>query len=271
MADCADRAHQRRALRQALEQALPEIRVVAEGILAEVSSLDLLAVGAEGELIAIRLAEPGGDLAMLTRLLSDLSWLRPRRGDLLRLAAGNGIDPSAEPRGLLVGSSIGRETRTAVDNFPAGTVQLWRGRPGRAGDQPALRLERVEALERPSPDAPRVRSRSLDEDGIQGLVRPTDRRRPGGSAAPAQCAAEPPRTPPRRMSGVLAGRPDRPLTDPPSPSAFRTGLVPTDLAARPDITSDTRSDSRGGPGPATGDECPAPGNRGDSSAIFRHG
>lgn len=271
MADGADRARQRRAFRQALEQALPEIRVVAEGVLAEASSIDLLAVGAEGELIAIRLAAPGGDLAMLTRLLSDLSWLRPRRGDFLRLAAGNGIDPSAEPRGLLVAPSIGRETRAAVDNFPAETIQLWHGRSGRADDRLALRIERVDSIERPSPDAPRVCSRVLDEDGLQGPLRPADRRGPGVSAAPAQPAPEPLRTPLRKMSGVLADRPERRLTDPPSPSAFRTGLVPADLAARPRSESASRRDFQRGPGPAAGDGCPAPGNSGDSSAIFRHG
>ncbi len=271
MGDGADRVRHRRASRQALEQALPEIRIVAEGILAEASAIDLLAVGGEGELIAIRLAEPGGDLAMLTRLLSDLCWLRSRREDLLRLATGNGIDPSAEPRGLLVAPSVGRETRAAVDNFLAATIELWRERPGRAGDRLALRIERLDPLERASEDAPGGRSRDFDEARLAEPDRPADRRGPGPSTNPKSPSADPPRTPLGRTAGVQAGRSDQLLTDAPSPSAFRTGLCAADLAAPIHRSSDPRRELAARPGPGTGDEHPAPGNSGDSSAIFRHG
>ena len=180
-----DHASLRRALRRAIESALPELYVVAEGFLAEVSQTDLLAVGAGGELISIRIAEPGGDAEVLTHLLADLSWLRPRRADFLKLGSGLGIEPSAEPRALLVARNFGRETLAAADNFPAETVQLWRCRDFSANGVPGLRIEHALALHADRP------------------VRP---------------------------------EPRIPLADPPSPSAFRTGLVDVDLdpAHRPE-------------------------------------
>lgn len=247
-AEGAERVRLRRTLGRALEQAQPESRVLAQGILAEASPIDLLAVGAEGELIAIRMAEPGDDLATLTRLLADLAWLRPRREDFLKLANGSGIDPSAEPRGLLVAPSMGRETRAAVDNFPANTIQLWLGRPGREGDRATLRIERIDPTER-TPDLARSR-RSLDLDESE---RPETTKLPGPVEPPASLlhsrlpAAPPPSSSTiptefrRTTHAAQADHPARPLIDPPSPSAFRTGLCAADLVASESPTGDHRS------------------------------
>ena len=72
--------------------------------------IDLLAVGAEGELVSIRFAKPDDDRATLTRALADLTWLRARRADFLKLSPGLGIDPSAEPRALVVSHGFSAET-----------------------------------------------------------------------------------------------------------------------------------------------------------------
>ncbi len=235
----AERMRSRRALERALEEIQPKIRVVAEGILAEASPIDLLAVGAEGELIAIRMAEPGDDLATLTRLLSDLSWLRPRRKDLLKLASGNGIDPSAEPRGLLVAPSIARETRAAVDNFPADTLQLWLGRPASEGDRVPMWIEQLEpAPDRSSDVAPPLRTPVPDPaceapEATRSSVSPEPRAsvahaRPSPAQPSFARITADPRDSPRPPS---ADRPGSPLTAPPSPSAFRTGLSAADLAS----------------------------------------
>lgn len=235
----ADRASLRRALRHALETALPDLRIVAEGFLAEVSPIDLLGVGAEGELIAVRWAAPGADPETLTRVLADLSWLRPRRVDLLKLAAGLGIDPSTEPRALLVAPEFGRETRAAVDNFPADTVQLWRCLPGDENERPTLRVEPVDPVERPAPlsapsdagsGSPGEPSRAAAPRGARPLQAPAAPL-PAHTGRPRSALeASPPPRPPRRLEP-----PDRrvPLTDPPSPSAFRTGLREADLAPAP--------------------------------------
>lgn len=254
LAGFADRAGLRRALRHALETALPDLRIVAEGFFAEVSPIDLLGVGAEGELIAVRWAAPGTDPETLTRVLADLSWLRPRRMDLLKLAAGLGIDPSTEPRALLVAPEFGRETRAAVDNFPADTVQLWRCLPGHDKEQ-ALRVEPVDPVERP---APLSTSFSTSFGAGTGSSWETNRASAPRGARPLQAPAAPlpipssrprsapeagpPPRPPRRLEP-----PDRrpPLTDPPSPSAFRTGLCEADLAPSPPSADRDRSDPEG--------------------------
>jgi len=223
----ADRPGLRRALRAALAAALPELRIVAEDFLAEATRIDLLAVGAEGELVSIRIAAPGDDAAALTRALADLSWLRSRRADLLKLAPGLGIDPSAEPRALLAGGDFGAETRAAADNFPEAMVSFWRHRPLTASPGgPALALE---------PLKPATLAVPVDPPAA-----PAPSRAGRAGAGPHEHAHDhthdqahdhdPVRSPsapsPRRGS---RGERALPLTDPPSPSAFRTGLADADL------------------------------------------
>jgi len=208
----SDSARTRRTLREVIGSAIPELRVVAEGFLMEVSQTDLLAVGGEGELVTIRIAEPGGDAAVLTRVLADLSWLRPRRADFLKLAPGLGIEPAAEPRALIVAREFGRETLSAVDNFPAATIALWRWQDLEATDRPSLRIESMAANQ--AGTTPPTETRSTLAVPTPGLPR-----RPSNNASPAPS--------PRR--------PERggPLADPPSPSAFRTGLDEADLEPPP--------------------------------------
>lgn len=245
----------RHTIRRALDQARPEIRVLAEGILAEASPIDLLAVGADGELIAIRIAEPGDDLATFTRLLADLSWLRSRRADFLKLATGNGIDPCAEPRGLLVAPSFGSETRAAIDHFPTDAIQLWLCRPGRQADPVAVRIEPIDRIGSPAERPPPLRASA---PGTQASLEPKPRPdRPGPHPSTARFIPDlppspvPPAAAPRQTAHPSASSPgspgspgpgpgpDRtrrdaecawPLTDPPSRSAFRTGLCAADLA-----------------------------------------
>lgn len=216
-AGLADLPSLRHALRRAVETARPELQVVAEGLLAEVSPIDLLAIGAEGELVAIRVASPGGDLETLTQLLADLSWLRPRRSDFLRLTPGLGIDPSLEPRALLVAAAFGRETRAAIENFPADTVQLWRSQPAREDGQVVLRINPIEA------------------DGASPCFKAPRSAPPQRTLKPPRPAA-PQRSPSPQRSAPCRPEPGEdgvPLTNPPSPSAFRTGLRESDLVPAP--------------------------------------
>lgn len=200
----------RHALRDALYARLPELRVVAEGFLAEVSSIDLLAVGSDGALVAIRFAEAGDDAAALTRALADLSWLRLRRADLLKLASGLGIEPSAEPRALLFCREFGPEVRAAVDNFPAHTVELWHSRGLHRHGQSSLVID--------LPGQPFARpGRDLTGSTSAGSA--------ATPSAPPHVTPEPARRPERADHRERA----RVLTAPPSPSAFRTGLVDADL------------------------------------------
>ena len=108
----------RRAIRHQLRSLDRSLRILAEDFLASESRIDLLAVGGEGELVSIRIGQPGEDAAMLTRSLSDLVWLRPRTRDLRKLVPGLGIEPSAEARSILLCPDFQGETRLAIDNFP---------------------------------------------------------------------------------------------------------------------------------------------------------
>ena len=114
----------RRAIRHQLRRFDPTVRVVAETFLAESSPIDLLAVGGEGEMISIRIGGDEDDAALLTHSLADLTWLRPRLADFLKLAAGLGIDPSAEPRAMLFCRRFRSETGAAVENFPSRAIEL---------------------------------------------------------------------------------------------------------------------------------------------------
>ena len=87
----------RRAIRHQLRSLDRSLRILAEDFLAADSTIDLLAVGGEGELVSIRIGRPGEDAALLTRSLSDLVWLRPRTRDLLKLVPGLGIEQSVDP------------------------------------------------------------------------------------------------------------------------------------------------------------------------------
>lgn len=119
-----ERPSLRRAIRHRLRRFAPTIRVVAEGFLAEASAIDLLAVGGEGEIISIRIGRGGDDVALLTQSLADITWLRPRLADFLKLAPGLGLEPSAEPRAMLFCPEFARETRAAVENFPLRSIEL---------------------------------------------------------------------------------------------------------------------------------------------------
>lgn len=223
-----DRADLRRALAEQLATVRPDLRIVADGFLGEESAMDGLAVGAEGELVSIRFAKPSDDRATLTRALADLTWLRARRGDLLKLAPGLGIDPSVEPRALVFCRAFSAESRAAVDNLPDHTVELWRCRGAGGAEQ---RLLLVEPVETSSPVPTEPRSRALSPPTLLSTPRHPGRSTP---AAPA---------PPSRAD--RGGSATRPLADPPSPSAFRTGLTSVDL-------EQTRSEPRSDPGRVKG-------------------
>jgi hypothetical protein len=131
----------RRAIRQSLLTLAPSLRFLAEDVLAESSAIDLLAIGEEHELVAIRIAEAGGDLALLTRGLADRAWLRPRLADWLKLAPELGLAPDAAVRALLLCPDFAPETRAAARGLPEGSVELMRYRCLRHQGQLAVLLD----------------------------------------------------------------------------------------------------------------------------------
>ncbi len=119
-----ERASLRRAVRHALRDLDPGLRIVAEDFLSVRSRMDLLGVAEEGEIVSVRIGLGTSGEELLTRALADLAWLRPRAADLLKLVPGLGIEPSAEPRALLLSPDFDDETRAAVENLPLRTLEL---------------------------------------------------------------------------------------------------------------------------------------------------
>jgi hypothetical protein len=119
-----ERPSLRRAIRHRLRRFDPSIRVIAEDFMAETSRVDLLAVGGEGEIISIRIGRGGDDRTLFTQALADLSWLRPRLPDFLKLAPGLGLEPSAAPRAILMCPEFSRETLAAVETCAPRSMEL---------------------------------------------------------------------------------------------------------------------------------------------------
>ena len=201
-----ERPRLRRAIRHGLRTLEPSIRIVAEGFLGETSAIDLLGVGAEGEMISVRIGCDEDDRALLTRSLSDLAWLRPRLADFLKLAPGLGLEPSAEPRALIVCPEFSREIMSAIDVFPTGAIRLLRYRCLTRQRQLSVMLDPVAPVEHAG-EEDRETTGSIPPEPCGTRLQPDD---PPPSAAPG----------PR-------------LTDPPASSTFRTGLTEADLQLVP--------------------------------------
>ena len=187
----------RRALRQALRRTSPDWRVVAEGFLAATSPIDLLAIGARGELIGLRAAASGpvDGARLLARALSDLAWLTPRVEDFHKLAPELGLRPLAPPCVALFAPDFDAEVLGAATHLSS-----------------LLGPDRL-AL---------TRYRALRQRGQLTLLL-----EPVGEHAPPTAAALPDDLP------IAPPRPSSPLVDPSSPSAFRTGLTDADLRTEP--------------------------------------
>jgi hypothetical protein len=213
-----EHASLRRALRHELRRFMPDLRVVAEDFLAELTSIDLLAVGVEGELVSIRIGKEREAAHLLTRALSDLAWLRPRGADLFKLAPGLGFEPETEPRAMIFCPHFGAETRSAASHLPTRSLALIEYRCLRQQGQLVLLLRDC------SPAVARDRRpQTLPED--------LEAREPTHTTALAG-AGNGGGAPARRADPGTAFRRDR-LTAPPSPSAFRTGLTDADLRLEP--------------------------------------
>lgn len=187
----------RRALRQALRRTSPDWRVVAEGFLAATSPIDLLAIGARGELIGLRAAASGpvDGARLLARALSDLAWLTPRIEDFHKLAPELGLRPLAPPCVALFAPDFDAEVLGAATHLSG-----------------LLGPDRI-AL---------TRYRALRQQGQLTLLL-----EPVGEQAPRTAAPLP------DDLLIAPPRPSSPLVDPPSPSAFRTGLTDADLRTEP--------------------------------------
>ena len=209
-ASLPDRRTLRRAIRHELRRLDPSIRVIAEDLLTETTTVDLIGRGSGGELVAIRIGRGGDDDRLLTGLLADRTWLTPRVVDWCKLAPELDLDPDGGVRGLLVCPDFRRETCSAVTLLPEQAIGLVRYHclPRQHGRWVVL-LEPVKLdppIRRPGPDP-------ISE--YDPLPDPADSR----SAASAEHDI-----PPRPLDPASPTDRSRP-----SSSAFRTGLTDADL------------------------------------------
>jgi hypothetical protein len=205
-----DRRTLRRAIRHELRRLDPSIRVVAEDLLTETTTVDLVGRGARGELVAIRIGRGGDDDRLLTGLLADRAWLAPRLVDWCKLAPELDLDPDAGVRGLLVCPDFQRETCSAATLLPEQAIGLIRYHClPRQYDRWAVLLESVKLdppIHRPSPEA--ISEHDPFPDSAEDRSAP-----PAGTGSP-----------PRRLAPSLPADGSRPRA-----SAFRTGLTDADL------------------------------------------
>lgn len=219
-----ERASLRRALRHALRRHVPSLRVVAEDFLAESTPIDLLAVGAEGELVSVRIGEESIQTHLFTRAMADLAWLGPRVMDLSKLAPGLGLEPSAEPRALIFCPLFSSETRLAAESLPTRSLELFQYRNLRQQGQLVLLLERCKPVSPPEARS-QMRPHRRDFDRLSVTVTDSSTFTPDPEPSNPPLSKGPSRVASDPLNNLLAAAPN--------PSGFRTGLTDADLQLEP--------------------------------------
>lgn len=168
-----------------LVAALPEpLEAVAQGVLGLDAEIDLVARGADGTAVVVRVASAGEELAALADLAAQCAWLAPRVRDWQRLAPALHLVPERGARGLLVAPGFDARTRAAAAAMPAialaRVVALeWDGRPALALEAlPAAPAAPGRQPREPVPPPAEFRSGLRDED--LGLPRRPTRLAPRG-------------------------------------------------------------------------------------------
>jgi hypothetical protein len=221
-----ERASLRRALRHGLRRDAPELRVIAEDFLAESTAIDLLAVGVEGNLVSIRIGAESDESKLFTQALADIAWLRPRLLDLLKLAPGIGLEAAADPRAMIFCPHFASETRLAAESLGGTSLELFEYRCLRQQGQLVLLLERCKPSIK-NPRQPQIVPAHNDRQPLE----------PPHTAPSAGRNDRFSRSTPEQSESVgfeLENRHSS-LTDPLSPSTFRTGLTDADLQLDPTV------------------------------------
>jgi hypothetical protein len=149
----------RRSLRNRIGDLDPSLRVFAEDLLGETSTIDLLAVDRTGGLVVVLIGDEGSDLELVARALALCAWVRPRIRDWLQLAPDLGLSPDAGARALICCPSFQAETITAAGSLGPAVLELVRYRWVRNSGSEGVLLERLAApggARVPDPDDGRV-------------------------------------------------------------------------------------------------------------------
>jgi len=113
-----------RTLRRELERLEPDLRVLAEDVLASSSRIDLVATDGRRRVVAVMFAEPDGGSRALTTALAHRSWLADHLADWLKIAPDLAIDATSAVRTLLIATDFDPELIAAVTGLPGGWIEL---------------------------------------------------------------------------------------------------------------------------------------------------
>jgi hypothetical protein len=97
---------------------------VAEDVLGAESRIDLVAVGAAGEVLLVLAGEAGRDLELVARGLAQRVWVEARLPDWLKLAPDLGARPEAGVAVVLLCPSFGSEAVAAARATGSGLLTL---------------------------------------------------------------------------------------------------------------------------------------------------
>jgi len=159
-------------LRARLSEAVPALRLIAEGVLGADSSIDFVGVEPTGRVVLILVGKEGDDLELIGRAVAQRAWVEPRIRDWIQLAPSLGVRPGAGARAVLLCPSFRHETEAAAAALGDQTVSLFRYRCLLNGGNLQILIEPVarEAAHEPTPpqpdhpDVPAFRTGLSDED-----------------------------------------------------------------------------------------------------------
>ncbi|MEE3329261.1 MAG: hypothetical protein VX246_00210 [Myxococcota bacterium] len=141
-------------LRERLALEVPELRPIAENVLAAVYRVDLVALDDSGVAHTILEAGEGEDPAMLTHAVAASAWLSARLADWAQLAPDAGIDAAAPARAMLVAADFHPDTVAMAEVLGADRLRLVRLAPATRQALPP-----AEAAQ-PAPDTSASQARS---------------------------------------------------------------------------------------------------------------
>jgi len=108
------RADLLRQLRPRIDEIVPGLRVVAEGLLGAETRVDFVGVEASGRVVLVIVGTAEDDLALVARALAQRAWVEARLRDWLQLAPGLGMRPEAGVRVWLLAPRFRTESLAAA-------------------------------------------------------------------------------------------------------------------------------------------------------------
>jgi hypothetical protein len=130
------------------------LRVIAEDLLGADTTIDWIAVDAQGQVAVVLLGQAGRELELIATGVAQRAWVSARLKDWLQLAPNLGLRPEAKVRLLLIGTMFDGTARQAAAALGE-AVELWTQRCVRNGAGVDVLLERATY---PASSAPLSRS-----------------------------------------------------------------------------------------------------------------